>query len=194
MATTFQGASEEASADSSQPQLQPTERVRVDEEQPDVPDAPAVVAPRHTEEVELVAAALDTDVVIPERPGDEQPVGSGPAEGAEPVRPERGRPLGVVVVAERHERAGRAPGGEPLDGGAGEPLPLARRRRNRRSPRSRCRARAPAAAAAAAGRRTTSDVSAASWAIRIQMPEGLAAARSVRPGRAASCRRGARRP
>ena len=86
------------------------------------PDPALVEAARHAEEPELVAAAVDTDVVVAERAGDEDPVRGGPAEGVAPVRAEGGRPLGVVVVAERHEGVDLPGGREALDGGAGQAL------------------------------------------------------------------------
>ena len=66
----------------------------------------------------LVAAAVDEDVVVSERAGDDEAVLGGPAERVEPVAPERGRALRVVVVPERHERVGLRTGRELLHGRA----------------------------------------------------------------------------
>jgi hypothetical protein len=64
--------------------------------------------------------------VVAERPLDEKAVGRGPAEGAEPVRRERRRPLAVVVVAEGDKGVDLPrPRREPLDGRACEALALA---------------------------------------------------------------------
>ena len=60
---------------------------------------------RHAESLELVAAAVDPHVVVPERAPRPDPRGLEPAERVVPVAAEGGRALGVVVVPEREEEA-----------------------------------------------------------------------------------------
>jgi hypothetical protein len=62
-----------------------------------------VVATRHPEWTELVAATIGTDIVIAEHPCDLDARASGPAEALRPVRAEDLRIVGVVVVAERDQ-------------------------------------------------------------------------------------------
>src|SRR5512132_185793 len=82
--------------------------VRVQEVELDRPDCSSVIAPRHAELVELVAASLHTNVVVAENSCD----GTSPAEARLPVRVKRARALRVVVVPERQDQVGRVSGFE----------------------------------------------------------------------------------
>src|SRR5438045_5494863 len=77
------------------------DRVRVEEEELDIAERARVVRPRHPEQPQLVTAARDLVVVVPEHARDREPVTPGPAERARPVRVEAPGALRVVVVSQR---------------------------------------------------------------------------------------------
>ena len=62
------------------PCLRVRDGVRVEHDQLDVLDAAHVVRRRHAEELELVAAAVDREVVVPDRPRDADSRSAQPPE------------------------------------------------------------------------------------------------------------------
>jgi hypothetical protein len=89
--------------------------VGVEQVELDRPEDAAVVAPRHSELVELVASSVHPHVVVAEDSRDGDICAPRPPEARLPIGVERGRALRVVVVPERKDQVGRVPSLEAAD-------------------------------------------------------------------------------
>src|SRR6185369_6864825 len=80
-----------------------SDRVRIEHEEVEVGPRPLVMGRRYAKRLELVAAAVDAHIVVPEGAARPDARSLQPAERVAPVAAKRRRALGVVVVPEREE-------------------------------------------------------------------------------------------